>query len=79
MNNKVINVIQIVIVALSICALLVAVMFFASTEGVPNDAVGALHNVTADMRGLLFIAISGALLAIDVVWLIVRVVLKKKQ
>ncbi len=79
MNNKVINIIQIVVVALSLCTLLVAAALFASTADVPNDDVGALHNLSANLRGMLFLIISGALLVADTVWLIVRAVLAKKK
>lgn len=79
MNNKVINIIQIVVIALSLCTLLVAAALFASTVGVPNDDVGALHNLSANLRGMLFLIISGVLLVADTVWLIVRAVLAKKK
>lgn len=79
MRSKIWDIVQIAVLALSLVTLIIGVAFCASTVGVPNDDVGALHNLSANMRALLMFVISGVLFVADVAVLVVRAVVGKKK
>lgn len=79
MNNKVLNIVQAVILLLCLVLAILGAASYASTVGVPNDDVGALHNLSASLRGMLLLIISGAMLLGDAIWFAIRTVIGKKR
>lgn len=79
MNNKVLNTVQAVILLLCLVLAILGAASYASTVGVPNDDVGALHNLSASLRGMLLLIISGVLLLGDAVWFVIRTAISKKR
>ncbi len=79
MNNKILNIIQAAILLLSLVLAVLGAAAYASTVGVPNDDVGALHNMGASLRGMLLLIISGAFLLVDAVWFAIRTIVSKKN
>lgn len=79
MNNKILNIIQAAILLLSLVLAVLGAAAYASMVGVPNDDVGALHNMGASLRGMLLLIISGAFLLVDAVWFAIRTIVSKKN
>lgn len=77
MKNRVINIIQICLLALCVVLLVLGAAAYASCAGVPNDDVGALHNTGAELRGMLLLLISGAVLLGDTIWFVLRAIINK--
>ena len=74
--NRTLNIIQIVLLAICVVLLLAGVAQFASTVGVPNDDVGALHNLSANLIGMLLLIVSGTVFVANLPWFVVRCVMR---
>lgn len=74
--NRTLNIIQIVLLAICVVLLLAGVAQFASTIGVPNDDVGALHNLSANLIGMLLLIVSGTVFVANLAWFVVRCVMR---